>query len=109
MSQQFQVLELAIALIPELKPLVEQIAKYDRDLANQLRRSGSGIPLSISEGSRRQGKDRMHQYRIAAGSAAEARTTLAVARGWGYVDLQSAQAADQMLDRILAMLWRASH
>src|SRR4051812_14055404 len=105
---QFQVLQVSLELIPELKPLVEQIARHDRDLAGQLRRSGSSIPLNIAEGARRVGKDRTHSYRIAAGSAAETRTALCVAQGWGYVDPGSAQAADQRLDRILAMFYRMS-
>ena len=103
---QFQVLQVALELIPELKALVEQIAYHDRDLANQLRRAGTSVPGNIAEGSRRRGKDRLHHYRIAAGSAAEVRTGLAVAHGWGYVDQQAATSADAKLDRVLAMLWR---
>lgn len=106
---QFQVLNVSLELIQALRPVLTAIAHHDRDLASQLKRSGSSIPLNISEGARRAGRDRLHSYRIAAGSAAEARTTLAVAREWGYVDSAVSQTADDILDRILAMLWRLTH
>ena len=105
----FQVYEISLQLIPALRPLVVAIALQDRSLADQIRRAGSSVPLNISEGARRQGKDRAHAYRIAAGSAAEVRAALAVAHGWGYVDSLKAQQADELLDRILALLWCLTH
>jgi hypothetical protein len=38
-----------------------------------------------NEGSQRTGRDRFHLYRVAAGSAAEVRTALALATTWGYI------------------------
>jgi len=105
----FQVYEISLSLIPLLRPLVSAIALQDRALADQVRRAGSSVPLNISEGARRQGKDRLHAYRIAAGSAAEVRAALAVAHGWGYIDSATAREADERLDRILALLWRLTH
>ena len=105
----FQAYEVSLALIPMLRPLVAAIAFQDRSLADQIRRAGSSVPLNISEGARRQGRDRTHAYRIAAGSAAEVRAALAVAHGWGYIDSVAAKQADELLDRILALLWRLTH
>ncbi|MGK5082971.1 four helix bundle protein [Bdellovibrionota bacterium FG-1] len=105
----FQAYDVSLSLIPMLRPLVSAIAFHDRSLADQIRRAGSSVPLNISEGARRQGKDRLHAYRIAAGSAAEVRAALSVAHGWGYVDATQAQQADAVLDRILALLWRLTH
>jgi four helix bundle protein len=105
----FQAYDVSLSLIPVLKGLVSAIALQDRSLADQIRRAGSSIPLNISEGARRQGKDRTHAYRIAAGSAAEVRAALSVAHAWGYIDSSRAQQADEILDRILALLWRLTH
>jgi len=102
----FEVFEIALELIQALRPAVSAIALRDRDLAEQLRRAASSVPLNISEGARRTGKDRQHSYRIAAGSAAEASAALSVAQAWGYIDLQAYHNAHQLADRILAMLWR---
>ena len=67
------------------------------------------MPLNISEGARRVGADRLHHYRVAAGSADEARTALRVASAWRYVAADECAAADALLDRELAMLWRLTH
>jgi four helix bundle protein len=94
---------------PALRPLAEAVALHDRSLADQIRRAGTSVPLNISERARRQGKDRLHSYRIAAGSAAEVRAALAVAQGWGYIDAVQLRVVDELLDRILALLWRLTH
>ena len=99
----FQAHVMAMKTIPLLKDLVKAIHLHDPSLADQLRRAASSMVLNIGEGSRRQGRDRMNRYRIAAGSAAETRDALQVARGWGYV--QSIDAPLEMLDRVLAILW----
>lgn len=105
----FETYEISLKLIPLLRPLVEAIALHDRSLAEQIRKAGSSVPLNVAEGARRSGRDRNHAYRIAAGSAAEVRAALAVARGWGYIAEAQAQEVDQWLDRILALLWRLTH
>ncbi len=83
------------------------LAKADRNLADQLRRAASSVVLNIAEGNRRTGMDRLHFFRIAAGSAAEVRAALDVARAWGMVG--AAPAVEAELDRVLAMLWRLTH
>jgi len=105
----FETYNVSLQLIDKLRPLVAMIATHDRDLADQIRRAGSSVPLNICEGSKRVGRDRNHSFRIAAGSAAEVRAALAVACGWGYLNSQDAKAADDLLDRVLALLWRITH
>jgi four helix bundle protein len=94
------------ALITELKPLVAKISSHDRSLADQIRRSASSVPLNISEAARRVDRDRVHAFRIAAGSASETQTALAIAQSWGYIGHEDFQKAHVLTDRILAMLWR---
>ena len=109
MANRFQVLDVALDLVVALRPLVEHIARHDRDLAHQLRRAASSVPSNISEGAQRTGKDRLHLYRIAAGSAAEVRTQLHVALAWGDIAAATIQPALGLLDRIVAMLWKLTH
>ena len=90
-----------------MRPVLGELLKSDRSLADQLRRAASSVVLNIAEGNRRTGKDRLHFFRIAAGSAAEARAALEVARAWGMVG--AAPVAEAELDRVLAMLWRLTH
>lgn len=50
------------------------------------------------------GKDRLHLFRIAAGSAEETRAHLLVAIAWGYVERSQTEAAINLLDRQLRLL-----
>ena len=77
--KRFEVYEMALQMVHALRPAVERIRLHDRDLALQLKRAGSSVPGNIAEGTRRAGQDRLHHYRIAAGSAGEVRFHLTVA------------------------------
>ncbi len=100
----FEALDVAITLIEQLRPLVEQIAKRDRALADQIRRAGSGVALQLAEGAERVGRDRTHLFRVARGSTLEVDAALRVAVAWRYID--DAPAVAVALDRLRAMLWR---
>jgi four helix bundle protein len=107
MTHPFHVYGAALGLVSALRPVLDQLKTQDRGLADQLRRAGSSVVLNIAEGNRRAGQDRLQFFRIAAGSAAEVRAAMEVARAWGHID--ASPAADAELDRVLAMLWRLTH
>ncbi len=104
----FELLTLSLSLIPLLNKPCAKIAARDPDLAKQVRRAGSSVPLNVSEARRRVGRDRSHLFGVALGSAAEVSTALEVAVGWGI--LESSEIAEPLavLDRIRAMAWRAA-
>ena len=56
-------------MIRSLRQAVTRLQTRDGDLAKQLRRAASSVPLNLGEGRRRAGKDRLHLWRIAGGSA----------------------------------------
>ena len=95
----------SLEVIASLCGVITRVQRGDGDLARQLRRAASSIALNVSEGERRRGKDRLHLFRIAAGSAKEVQTALKVARAWGYVDDADIAPAMQLLDRELGLLW----
>ena len=105
----FEALDLALSFVTALRPQLEPLGQRNNDLRSQLERAACSVPLNISEGARRTGKDRLHHYRIAAGSAAEARTALQVAAALGYLDPGPVAPVDQLLDRLLAILFRLTH
>ena len=109
MANRFQALDVAIEFVAAVRPIIEVIARRDRDLTSQIKRAASSLPLCLAEGAQRIGKDRLHFYRIAAGSAAEVRTALFVAIAWGYIENVDAESALHLLDRVIAMLWRLTH
>ena len=109
MGGRFDAHDVAIELVRALRPLVERMARRDRDLASQLRRAASSVPMNLAEGAARSGADRLHHYRIAAGSAAEIRTALILSEAWGLLDAPSLSLSQALLDRVIAMLHRLTH
>lgn len=105
----FHAFDVALEMVAHLRQPLAAIAQHDPDLAQQLRRAAASVPLNLSEGRRRNGRDRLHLWRVAAGSADEVVATLRVAEAWGHVQQGSIAPALASCDRILAMLWRLTH
>jgi four helix bundle protein len=96
-------------MIRELAVLVPVIARQDSDLAKQLRRAASSVTLNLSEGLQRVGGDRLHVWRVAAGSNAEIKAALKTAIAWRYLDEPAVEAALAFHDRVTAMLFKMTH
>jgi four helix bundle protein len=96
--------EVSLELIRELRTLVPVIQRHDRELAVQIRTAASSVTLNLSEGQRSGGGNQKRHYEIAHGSANEVKGALAVAEAWGWLD--EAPHARQILDRLLALLWK---
>ena len=105
----FLAFNLSLALICALRPIVAELEKRDRDLARQLRKAASSISLNLSEGRKRVGRDRLHLWRIADGSAEECRACLYVAAAWGHLRDDDIVETLAILDKLLAMCWRLTH
>ena len=109
MSRRFDLYDVVLKLIAELRPLVERLRQRDRDQALQLKKAANSILSNIGEGSRRQGRDRLQHWNIAAGSASEVRVQIEASIAWGDLEQPLTKNALDLLDRALAMLWRMSH
>ena len=103
----FLALELSLKLIEQLCSVVATVQRADPDLARQIRRAASSTALNLAEGSERNGRDRMHHHRIAAGSHREVVAALRVAQAWGYVG--PVQELAELQDRLGAILFRLTH
>ena len=75
----FQALELAIQLATDLGDALPTLRRHSKDLAGHAERAATSIALNLSEGNGRQGRDRLHFFRIARGSANELHTALRLA------------------------------
>ena len=80
-----------------------------RSLADQAIRAASSVALNLAEGAGRNGRDRLHHWRIAYGSALEAGSALALLGAIPGIDHQQATHASELLDRVRAMTWRLLH
>jgi four helix bundle protein len=108
-ARPFVAFEMALQIIGSLRGVVEVIRRRDARLAQQIEHAASSVAANLAEGNRRQGKDRLHFFRIAAGSADETRAHLRVALAWGWVKSDAIGAPLALIDRELAMLWRLTH
>lgn len=98
--------DLALEMARELRPLLDCIGRHDPALRQQMQRAAASVVLNIGEAAYSQGRNEVARFHSAAGSASETRSALKLAVAWGYVPHTPGEVVDQLLDRILAMLWR---
>jgi four helix bundle protein len=97
--------EVAIDLVRDLRPLVEQIRKHDNNLAKQLVDAMNSTVQNLSEGAVHRGGNKRAKFEIAHGEANEVKGSLELALAWGYVPDGSGDAARAKLRRLLALCW----
>jgi four helix bundle protein len=102
-----RIYSVAIESVRRLRPLIERIKTRDSNLADQLRRAATSIPLNLHEGAYSQGGNSRARFYSALGSAAEVRACLDVAEALGYIDNVDNELRDR-LDQIVATLHRLS-
>ena len=105
-AYKFIALERAIEIVSNLSRVVGLVRRRSAGLADQIERASGSIAANLGEGNRRQGKDRLHFFRIAAGSAEETRQHLRVAIARGWITGRDAAVALDLIDQELAILWR---
>jgi four helix bundle protein len=81
----------------------DRIARFDRDQAQQLRRSSVSVVLNVGEGSGLRAGRRRQTYDIALGEARETRANLEAAECAGYIASVDAGTRDH-LDHTIATL-----
>jgi four helix bundle protein len=108
-AQPFVAYEVALEVIASLRDVVRVIRVHDAKLAQQIVAAASSVAANLAEGNRRAGRDRLHLFRIAAGSAAETRAHIRVAMAWGWVEGGEVERALKLLDRELGLLWGLTH
>jgi len=76
--------ELGLELVRSLGRVLPRIARRDKDLARQLKRSAASVVLNLAEGTHSDPGNRQARYASAAGSAKETQSALVIAEAWGY-------------------------
>ena len=102
----FDALELAIQLAAALRQPLARLRQCDPRLAAQADEAADSIALNLAEGRYRAGRDRLHLFRVAQGSAGELRAALRLAGAKGHLTPPESTAPLALLDRLLAMCWR---
>ena len=105
----FDALEVSIAFLEQLTSVEAHIRTKSSPLAKQLSRAAESIALNLAEGRERRDGDRRRHFEMAAGSASEVTAALRIARVRRYITADEQAAADALLDRLRAMLYRLTH
>jgi four helix bundle protein len=92
-----------IEIVREVRPVADRIARFDRGLARQLKKSSSSVALNVAEASGTRAGRRRNTHEIALGEAREARACLQLAEAAGYVPSIASELLDK-LDRVIATL-----
>ena len=105
----FDALDKAIQAAATAISLVMRVPAPLKPIADQVIRAASSVPANIAEGAGRSGRDRLHHYRIAYGSAKEVDTHLRLLIGTGAITADTAQNAVRLFDAVRAITWRLLH
>jgi four helix bundle protein len=91
--------------LEQVAPLIAQIARFDSDLAKQLRRSSASVILNTGEGMHSRGGHRTNAYGVALREMGESCSALQAAQLLGYIKAFEPGFDDQCR-RILGTLVR---
>lgn len=103
------VYRVALQLAAMMHEPLRRIRTHNRDLEEQARSALRSCVHNIAEGMGKLGSTRREQarfYAIAQGSTFEVQAALDLCRVWHYLDAQTLQVADALIDRLRAMLYR---
>ena len=95
-----EVLDFTIHVTALMRPIVEAIARKDRDLASQVKRATNSFSLNLAEAFGTQKGHERVRLETALGSLYEARHGARLAVAWGYVGDGEVKPVLAALDRL---------
>ena len=94
-----ELLDFTIHVVSLIRPIVEAIARHDRELGSQVRRATNSFALNLAEAFGTQNGNERQRLSTALGSVYEARHGVRLG-AWGYVDAGESAEALAALDRL---------
>ena len=91
-----RIYDTALDIVRQVRPVLERIAQRDGDLARQMSRALTSVPLNIAEGSSSRGRNRAARYHTGAGSMREVMAAIDVAVALGYIEQPEATLTNSM-------------
>ena len=98
----------ALAMVKSVHALSRKVQRHDPDLARQMRRASSSVPLNMAEGWHANGGNRIARFNTAMTEARETTSCLDVSVSVGYLSPAEVAADLDRLDHIVATMWRLS-
>jgi four helix bundle protein len=103
---QLRIYGVALEMVAEVAVVARRVARADSDLARQMRRASTSVPLNISEGVHSRGGHQAARFQNAMASAREVAAALEVAVAAKYIAGDGLDEVLDRLDRIVATLWK---
>ena len=100
-----QLLDSALLIISQARPLVDAVARRDRDLGSQLRRALSSVALNLAEGLGSAAGNARLRFESARGSLYEAQAGLRVAVAWDYIAAEDCSAVLSALEQLAGRIY----
>jgi four helix bundle protein len=98
-------LDSVLQFVESARPLVEAVAKRDRDLASQVRQALNSVGLNLAEGVGNCAGNSRLRFQSALGSLYEVRAGLRLAAAWGYIPAKACAEVVDGSDRLGARLY----
>jgi four helix bundle protein len=95
-----------IAMVKAVHALSRKVQQHDPDLARQMKRSSSSVPLNAVEGWHAYGGNRIVRFTSAMTEARETIATLDVSVACGYLEAAEVERELDRLDHIAATMWK---
>ena len=95
-----------IAMVKAVHALSRKVQQHEPDLARQMRRSSSSVPLNAVEGWHAHGGNRVARFSTAMCEARETMTALDLSVACGYLRQVEVEAELDRLDHIVAVMWK---
>ena len=102
----FDAYDVALQAVVALRPIAGRVRRHDPSLYRQMQRAADSMVLNLGEGSYNEAGTRLERFRSASGSANEVSAALDLAVAWGHAQPAQVAEAQELLDRVRAMLWR---
>ena len=103
-----KIYQLLIEMVKKVCALSRKVQQHDPDLARQMRRACTSVPLNAVEGWHGHGGNRVARFNTAMGSARETLACLDVAVAVGYLREAEVTGERDRIDHIVAVMWRLS-
>ena len=96
----------ALAMVESVYALSRKVQRWDPDLARQMRKASSSVPLNMAEGWHARAGNRVARFDTAIQEARETSSCLDVSGAVGFLSETEVAVDLDRLDHIVATLWK---
>jgi four helix bundle protein len=104
-----RIYSVALEMVALVARLAREVQKHDPDLARQMRRASTSVPLNLAEGEYSRGGNQPARFQNAMASAVETTACVQTCIAAGYVRADAQVELLDKLDHTTATLWKLVH